>query len=300
MDTKATLPHRVPRATPVFQADLLAGQVILVTGGGSGLGLSMTAALCDVGAQVVICGRNPARLGQAVDKLAAKGRQVIAHPCDVRMPEQVDDLVKKVVAEVGHLDGLVNNAAGNFLCTAEDLSPGGFDTVVKTVLYGSVHATLAVGRHLIARQAPGSVVSILTPYAWTGSAFVLPSACAKAGVLAMTRSLAVEWGPYGIRLNAIAPGPFPTEGAWSRLVPDASMIEGVVERRVPMARVGEHSELTNLLLFLMSDASPYQNGDCVTIDGGGWLSGAGEFSEYARTDRKILKQLFSAMRPKKG
>ena len=299
MTTQASRPSRTPRSAPVFSKDLLDGQVIIVTGGGSGLGLSMSQGLCQAGAQVVICGRNPERLGQAVEKLRSLGGKAAAFPCDVRDPAEIDKLVAKTVEGYGKIDGLINNAAGNFLCAAEDLSAGGFDAVVKIVLYGSVNATLAVGRHLIARGAPGSVLSILTPYAWTGSAFVLPSACAKAGVLAMTRSLAVEWGIYGIRCNAIAPGPFPTEGAWSRLVPEASMIEGLVEQRVPMGRVGEHSELANLAVFLMSDASPYQNGDCLTIDGGSWLSGAGEFSEYARYDRQRLKTLFQAMRPKK-
>ncbi|HMU41112.1 MAG TPA: SDR family oxidoreductase [Pseudomonadota bacterium] len=300
MDSKPMPPRRTPRATPVFQPDLMQGQVILVTGGGSGLGLTMSAALCDVGAQVVICGRNPDRLGKAAETLRARGGRAMSLSCDVRNPEQVDELVRKASEACGKIDGLINNAAGNFLCAAEDLSPGGFDAVVKTVLYGSVYATQAVGRHLIARKAAGSVLSILTPYAWTGSAFVLPSACAKAGVLAMTRSLAVEWGVYGIRLNAIAPGPFPTEGAWSRLVPEGAMVEDLVTNRVPMGRVGEHSELGHLAVFLLSDASPYQNGDCVTIDGGSWLSGAGEFSEYTRYDRDRLKVIFQAMRPKKG
>jgi len=298
-EAKVSRPSRKPRSSAVFPPDLLSGQVIIVTGGGSGLGLSMADGLCKAGAQVVICGRNVERLGQAVEKLRSQGGKAGAIPCDVRDAEQVAQLVAKTVEGYGQIDGLINNAAGNFLCAAEDLTSGGFDAVVKIVLYGTVNATMAVGKHLIARGAPGSVLSIVTSYAWTGSAFVLPSACAKAGVLAMTRSLAVEWGIYGIRCNAIAPGPFPTEGAWSRLVPEASMIEGLVEQRVPMGRVGDHSELANLAVFLMSDASPYQNGDCVTIDGGSWLQGAGEFSEYARYDRERLKTLFRAMRPKK-
>ena len=167
------------------------------------------------------------------------------------------------------------------------------------MLYGTVYTTLAVGRHLIGRKAPGSVVSIVTPYAWTGSPFVLPSACAKAGVTTMTRSLAIEWGIYGIRLNAIAPGPFPTEGAWKALVPDQSLIDGMVEKRVPMARVGDHSELANMAVFLMSDLCPYQNGDTVTLDGGGWLSGASEFGEYGAYPREPMKQMLRAMRPSK-
>lgn len=292
-------PHVQPLSTPVFAKDLLKDKVILITGGGSGLGLSMAEGLGAVSAQLIITGRSVERLGAATEKLRSRGIAVEPLACDVRDPEQVAAAVRQGIERCGRIDGLINNAAGNFLCAAEDLTPGGFDVVVRTVLYGTVNCTLEVGRHLIARGAPGSVISILTPYAWTGSAFVLPSACAKAGVLAMTRSLAVEWGEYGIRFNAIAPGPFPTDGAWQRLVPDPSLIEGMVRKRIPMGRVGEHSELANLAVFLMSDASPYQNGDCVTIDGGSWLSGAGEFSEYTALPREQVKAVFRAMRPPK-
>lgn len=292
-------PRVQPLPTPVFAKDLLKDRVILITGGGSGLGFSMAEGLGAVSAQLIITGRNADRLGAAAEKLRSAGARVEPLVCDVRDPEQVTQAVRQGIERCGRIDGLINNAAGNFLVAAEELTPGGFDVVVRTVLYGTVNCTLEVGRHLIARGAPGSVLSILTPYAWTGSAFVLPSACAKAGVLAMTRSLAVEWGEYGIRLNAIAPGPFPTDGAWQRLVPDPAMIDGMIQKRVPMGRVGEHSELANLAVFLMSDASPYQNGDCVTIDGGSWLSGAGEFSEYTALPREQVKAVFRAMRPPK-
>lgn len=292
-------PSAQPLRTPVFARDLLKDRVIFITGGGSGLGLSMAEGLGLVAAQVIITGRSADRLGGAAERLRSQGIKVQPLVCDVREPEQVAEAVKKGIEHCGRIDGLINNAAGNFLVAAEDLTPGGFDAVVRTVLYGTVNCTLEVGRHLIARGAAGSVLSILTPYAWTGSAFVLPSACAKAGVLAMTRSLAVEWGQYGIRLNAIAPGPFPTDGAWQRLVPEPALMEGMVQRRIPMGRVGEHSELANLAVFLMSDASPYQNGDCVTIDGGSWLSGAGEFSEYTALPREQVKTVFRAMRPAK-
>ena len=295
----ASRPALKPRSAAVFSPDLMADRVVLVTGGGSGLGLSMAAGLGAVGAKLVLCGRSADKLAAAAEGLRSHGVQVQAIPCDVRDPQQVDAMVKRGVEHFGRIDGLINNAAGNFLCAAEDLSAGGFDAVVKTVLYGTVYCTQAVGRHLIERKAAGSMLSIVTSYAWTGSAFVLPSACAKAGVLAMTRSLAVEWGCYGIRLNAIAPGPFPTEGAWQRLVPDTAMIENSIQQRVPMARVGEHSELSNLAVFMMSDASPYQNGDCVTIDGAGWLAGAGEFSEHASAPREQVKAVFAAMRPAK-
>lgn len=299
MSTGEPRPTIPPRSTPVFAKDLLKDRVVLVTGGGSGLGLSMAAGLGHAGAHVILSGRNAERLGAAAEKLRSDGTAATPLACDVRDPAQVAELVKKAAEACGRIDGLINNAAGNFLCAAEDLTPGGFDTVVRTVLYGSIHCTLEFGRYLIAAGRPGSVLSILTPYAWTGSAFVLPSACAKAGVLAMTRSLAVEWGAYGIRFNAIAPGPFPTEGAWQRLVPDPGLIEGMVTRRIPMARVGEHSELANMAVFMMSDACPYQNGDIVTLDGGGWLAGAGDFSEYTSLPRDQVRSIFRAMRPPK-
>ena len=179
--------------------------------------------------------------------------------------------------EAKPLDGLINNAAGNFLARSEDLSPRAVDAVVNIVLKGSANCTLAAGRRWLQASHPGTVLSIVTTYAWTGSAYVLPSAMAKAGVLAMTQSLAVEWGDRGIRLNAIAPGPFPTKGAWDRLVPNAEIAKAF-ETRCPLGRPGEHLELTNLVAFLMADGSGYVNGDAITIDGGEWLKGAGQFS----------------------
>jgi len=292
-------PTIAPRKGAAFAADLLRDRVILVTGGGTGLGYSMAESLGQAGARLLIAARNADRLGAATERLRGQGITADFVESDIRDPAQVAALVRRGVELCGRIDGLVNNAAGNFLCTAEDLSPGGFDAVVKIVLYGTVYCTLAVGRHLMDRGAPGSVLSIVTPYAWTGSPFVLPSACAKAGVLTMTRSLAIEWGVYGIRLNAIAPGPFPTEGAWKALVPDPKLLGGMIEKRIPMARVGEHSELANLAVFMMSDLCPYQNGDCVTLDGGGWLAGASEFGEYCHTPREQIKTVLSAMRPAK-
>jgi NAD(P)-dependent dehydrogenase (short-subunit alcohol dehydrogenase family) len=197
------------------------------------------------------------------------------------------------------VDGLVNNAAGNFLALSDKLTPNGFDAVVRTVLYGTVHCTLAVGRHLLARRAPGSILSIAATYVWSGSAYVLPSACAKAGVLAMTRSLAVEWGAAGIRLNAIAPGPIPTEGAFSRLMADERAKAHMLSR-IPLGRFGDPSELANLATFMMSDLCTFQTGDCVTMDGGDWIAGAGEFSDYRALGRETLEKTFDAMRPKKG
>jgi NAD(P)-dependent dehydrogenase (short-subunit alcohol dehydrogenase family) len=290
---------------PAFAPGLLADRSILVTGGGSGLGLAMAKAFASYGANVTIAGRNDDRLKNALNEIRAEKREtgpsgeVDSFTADVREPERVQALVAHAVERFGKVDGLVNNAAGNFLATSEDLTPNGFDTVVRTVLHGSVHCTLEVGRHLLARKAPGAIVSIVTTYAWTGTAFALPSACAKAGVLAMTRSLAVEWGHAGIRLNAIAPGPIPTEGAFSRLMPNEEAQKASLAR-IPLARFGETAEIANLATFLLSDLCPYQTGDCVTMDGGEWLAGAGEFSDYRRIPRAAFKAALAAMRKPKS
>src|SRR5215831_3091029 len=284
----------------MFDARVLADKSLVVTGGGSGLGLAMASAFASYGAKVTIAGRSSERLEAALPEIrgaAREGGEADLFAADVRDPQQVESLVAHAVERFGKVDGLVNNAAGNFLVAAEDLSPNGFDAVVRTVLYGSVHCTLAVGRHLLARKAPGAVVSIVTNYAWTGTAFALPSACAKAGVLAMTRSLAVEWGHAGIRLNAIAPGPIPTEGAFSRLLATKEA-EANALSRIPMARFGKKEEIANLATFLLSDLCPYQTGDCVTMDGGEWLAGAGEFSDYSRVPRDQFRAGLAALRKK--
>jgi NAD(P)-dependent dehydrogenase (short-subunit alcohol dehydrogenase family) len=297
--------------TAAFAPGLLAGRSILVTGGGSGLGLAMAKAFVSYGANVTIAGRSDDRLKSALDEIRGEKREVgtadaagatgevDSFTADIREPERVQALVAHAVERFGKVDGLVNNAAGNFLATSEDLTPNGFDAVVRTVLHGSVHCTLEVGRHLLARKAPGAIVSIVTTYAWTGTAFALPSACAKAGVLAMTRSLAVEWGHAGIRLNAIAPGPIPTEGAFSRLMPTEEAQKAALGR-IPLRRFGETSEIANLATFLLSDLCPYQTGDCVTMDGGEWLAGAGEFSDYRRIPREAFKAALAGMRKPKG
>ena len=284
----------------MFDSRTLAGRSLLVTGGGSGLGFAMARAFASYGAKVTIAGRRAERLAAAAVEIGAaarEGGEVDTFAADVREPEQVRALVAHAVERFGKVDGLVNNAAGNFLVAAEDLTPNGFDAVVRTVLHGSVFCSLEVGRHLLQRKAPGTIVSIVTTYAWTGTAFALPSACAKAGVLAMTRSLAVEWGHAGIRLNAIAPGPIPTEGAFSRLLASAEAEKNALGR-IPLARFGRPEEIANLATFLLSDLCPYQTGDCVTMDGGEWIAGAGEFSDYRKVPREAFKAGLAAMRKK--
>jgi NAD(P)-dependent dehydrogenase (short-subunit alcohol dehydrogenase family) len=282
-----------------FREDLLAGKTVVITGGGTGLGRSTALRLAGLGAAVAVLGRRPEPLQRTAGEIQASGGRAAAVPCDIRDPEAVTAAFDAVEAALGPANQLINNAAGNFLCPSEDLSPGGFDAVVKIVLYGSFYCTRELGRRIIARGGGGAVLSIVTTYATNGSAFVLPSAAAKAGVLAMMRSLAVEWAAYDIRLNCIAPGPFPTEGAFSRLLPGSEM-EKQALRRIPSRRFGEHHELTNLIAYLMSDASPYQTGDVVTLDGAEALFSGQQFAGFAHLDRAAAKQLMATLRPKKG
>lgn len=279
----------------MFEKGLLKGKRILITGGGTGLGKSMGRRFLELGAELFICGRRSEVLeATAKEHVSATGGKVAWQGCDIRNAGAVESMVEAAWRD-GPIDILVNNAAGNFLARAEELSPRAVDAVLGIVLHGSAYCTLACGRRWIKAGRPGTVLSIVTTYAWTGSAYVLPSALAKAGVVAMTQSLAVEWGPKKIRLNAIAPGPFPTEGAWSRLVPRADMAREF-ETRNPLGRPGEHIELANLAAFLVSDQAGYINGDVVTIDGGEWLKGAGQFSFLSR----LTEDDWQSLKPKKS
>jgi NAD(P)-dependent dehydrogenase (short-subunit alcohol dehydrogenase family) len=266
----------------VFRDDALADKVVLVTGGGGGLGKEIAHALAQRGARVHICGRRLALLEATADEIAAAtGRRVTPHACDIRDADAVDAMIDTIWQDAP-LTGLVNNAAANFISPTKDLSARGFRAITSTVMDGSFHTTLACGKRWIRDGLPGSVVSNLVTWVWTGSAFVVPSAMAKTAIHAMTMSLAVEWGPYGIRLNATAPGPFPTEGAWDKLnpLPDTTSSATSTET-VPMRRFGRMPELTNLLTFLLSDACDYLTGQTIAIDGGQHLAGPGTFADLS-------------------
>jgi NAD(P)-dependent dehydrogenase (short-subunit alcohol dehydrogenase family) len=274
--------------TGMLQPGTLKDKTIIITGGGTGLGRSMGKYFLELGANLVITSRKKDVIDRSAAELAQEtGGKVIAVPCDVRKYEEIENVIAKAETEFGTVSGVVNNAAGNFISPTERLSHRAFDIVVDIVLKGTYYTTLAAGKNWIEKKQTGTFLNIVTTYAWTGSGYVVPSACAKAGVLALTRSLAVEWAKYNIRSNAIAPGPFPTEGAWSRLLPGELVKKFDPAQRVPLKRVGEHQELANLAAYLMSDYSGYVNGEVITIDGGEWLRNGGEFSHLEMVPKEM-------------
>jgi NAD(P)-dependent dehydrogenase (short-subunit alcohol dehydrogenase family) len=267
----------------MFRPDLLKAKKVLITGGGTGLGKSIARRYLQLGAQLVICGRRLEVLQKSAEELAqATGGSVTAVQCDVRDAQQVNSMIEQIWAQ-GPLDILVNNAAANFIARSDKLSPRAVDAVLNIVLHGSFYLTIACGQRWIEAKRRGTVLSVASTPSFTGSAFTAPSAAAKAGIVSMTRSLAVEWGPKGIRLNAVAPGLFPTPGAWEQLYPPGSQLEPQ-EASVPLRRVGQHIELANLFAYLASDEAAYINGDLIVMDGGRWMQGVGGPSMRAMHD----------------
>lgn len=278
----------------------LQNKTIIVTGGGTGLGKSMTEGFLRLGANVVITSRKMNVLENTAKELAEKtgNKNILPLACDVRNYAEVENVLQETISKFGSMEVLINNAAGNFISPTEKLSHRAFDSVVDIVLKGSYNCTLAAGKYWIEKNIKGNVLSIVTTYAWTGSGYVVPSACGKAGVLALTRSLAVEWGKYGIRLNAIAPGPFPTEGAWSRLLPPDMKDDFDLAKKNALNRMGEHHELTNLAAYLISDYAGFITGEVVVIDGGEWIKGAGEFNMLEKVPAQMW-DFMEMMRKKK-
>lgn len=275
---------------PMFKDDLLKGKVAIVTGGGTGLGKSMAEKFSRLGASVAIMSRRMDHLEKTKKELGELGLNVFYQQCDIRDPEQITAAVDTVQGNLGNIDILVNNAAGNFISRTETLSPKAFDAILNITLHGTIYFTLEMGKRWISQQRKGTILNMITTYAWTGSAYVVPSATAKAGVLSLTRSLAVEWGPLGIRLVAIAPGPIPTEGSFRNLLPSEDLIQ-VLKDRNPTRRLGTHDELSDLASFLVSDFASYINGEVITIDGGEWLNGAGQFNIMSRIPQEVWDQM---------
>src|SRR3970282_2075892 len=286
----------------MLRDDSLKGKVIVLTGGGSGLGKAMTKYFLERGAKVAITSRDLEKLKNTASELETEtGGTCLPIQCDVRHYTEVENMLQEVLKAFGKVDVLLNNAAGNFISPPERLSANAFDTVIDIVLKGTKNCTLAFGKHWIdTKQKSSTILNIVTTYAWTGSAYVVPSATAKAGVLAMTRSLAVEWAKYGIRSNAIAPGPFPTKGAWDRLSPGDLAEKFDMAKKVPLKRVGNHQELANLAAYLVSDFSAYVNGGGVAIGVGEWLKGAGEFNILEALPEELWDQLEMMIKAKKN
>lgn len=286
----------------MMRDDALKDKTIVVTGGGSGLGKAMSRYFLELGANVAITSRDLGKLEKTAKELEQQTKgSCLPLQCDVREFHQVEAMRKAVVKHFGKVDVLLNNAAGNFISPTERLSSRAFDVIIDIVLKGTKNCILSFGKHWIdTKQTNTNVLNIVTTYAWTGSGYVVPSAAAKAGVLAMTRSLAVEWAKYGMRFNAIAPGPFPTKGAWDRLMPGNLQDKFDMAKKVPLKRVGDHQELANLAAYLISDFASYVNGEVVTIDGGEWLQGAGEFNMLSEIPESLWDDLEKMIREKKN
>tara|TARA_Y100001970_G_scaffold95875_1_gene120803 strand:- start:5599 stop:6471 length:873 start_codon:yes stop_codon:yes gene_type:complete len=254
-------------------------KVILITGGGTGLGKSIGEYILKLGGTIIITSRREEVIEEAANSLnASYPNSVLGIAGDVRKIEDVENVINKSIKKFGHVDMLINNAAGNFISPTERLSPNAFSTIIDIVLKGTCNYTLTLGKIWIKDKQPGTILNIATTYALTGSGYVVPSAAAKGGVLTFTKSIAAEWAKYKIRCNAVAPGPFPTEGAWSRLVPPGFSKFFDIKKRIPLKRVGEHQELANICAYLLSDYSAYITGEIITIDGGEWMYNAGQFS----------------------
>ena len=283
----------------MLKKNSLKDKVILVTGGGSGLGKSMVKYFLDLGANVIITSRREKLLNEVAKEFNSKYKsEVFPISCDVRNIDQVENVIDESFKKFGKVDCLLNNDAGNFISPTERLSTRAFDAVIDIVLKGTINFSLTLGKRWINNKNEGNILNIVTTYSWTGSGYVVPSACAKAGVLSMTRSLAVEWSKYKIRSNAIAPGPFPTKGAWERLLPGDLKEKFDPSKKVPVGRVGEHQELANLAAYLLSDYSAYINGEVITIDGAEWLKGAGQFNHLDMVSDQMW-DMFDMMRKKK-
>jgi len=290
-----------PEQSGMLKENALKGKTIIVTGGGTGLGKAMGTYFLKLGANLVITSRKLEVLQKTATEMEAEtGGKVLALACDVRDYNEVETVLQKAIERFGSVNALLNNAAGNFISPTERLSANAFSTIIDIVLKGSVNCSLALGKYWIKEKMPGNILNIITTYAFTGSAYVVPSACAKGGVLAMTRSLAAEWGRHKIRTNAIAPGPFPTKGAWERLLPGEMAEKFDFKNRVPLKRVGEHQEIANLAAYLISDFSGYINGDVITIDGGEWLQGAGQFNGLEMVTNEMWDNIEQLTRSTKG
>ena len=285
----------------MFKEDLLKGKRILVTGGGTGLGKEMATHYASLGADIVICGRRLNVLEETADEIKSNHNvDVLAQSLDIRSPQDVDDFIDQIFA-TKPLDGLVNNAAGNFISPTKMLSPRGFDAIANIVFHGTFYVTHSVGRRWIEAGHKGNIISILATWVWTGSPYVVPSAMSKSAINAMTKSLAVEWGPYNIRVNAIAPGPFPTEGAWARLSPKGDLDNDSSYSAIPLGRVGEMSELQNLASFLMADGCDYLTGQTIAIDGAQYITGGGTFSGLSKlkdSDWEEIKSMIKSTNEK--